>query len=1011
MVLELCCGTAGLTASFKRCGLTSCMAIDKVKSKGAKASITQLDLTDFGVQRMVIQWLHHPAVVGLFWAPPCGTASAARQIELPDEPGPKPLRSILEPDGLEGLSNIDLIRVSQANILYAFCAESMSVCVALGKPTMCENPRGSLFWLVTPWVESLIAEVGHISDHQACAYGSDRPKWTRLVASFPEVKSISATCPGNHKHAAWGRIDLGNKRVFATSLEVHYPTQLCEAISQAFIMAFRRLGCIDQQHVPLNPAAKLISGQQSANNKLQPAVPEYKCKVGTLWIKDACVWPTAWVRAPNHKSLHKISVGAEVVEQLHFQIESVFASARCAAIPNLEQLNPQVDNVQIFGVLWEPEEFCKAAIQREHPLSVQSVLPTELLRVVKETVEMNNIDIAKERLKYLLKWNKRARELEVDEEVLKQGMDPVVSKAVSSKRILLFEEMLRDAEYPDMGVVSELRDGAELTGEVPATGMLPKCFKPAMLNDESLGKQAALVRARLSGCAYSSGDLEVDEQVWQRTMQEVESGWLRGPLKETEIPVDSPVSRRFGLRQKTKVRLIDDYSASNVNACVTTVESPSLHTTDVISALLAMWFKCCEGTALDASLEIRTFDLSSAYRQIALSSSGRDYGFIAVHHPGSGETKFFQALVLPFGAVRSVHSFLRCARAIWFLGLVKLKILWSSFFDDYVTLSRPSLSSSTHNSVKALFKLLGWLFATEGKKAEPFNNECVALGVKFDLSKSSAGQAFVCNTDSKVEELCNDLKSMVEKGGAGVAHARSIQGRMMFADSQLFGRAGKRCMKALAPSAFGNWQKFSGYETRCILQFVDLLQNGPPREIRANSWKQVCIFTDACYEADAKSWKSGVGGVCFENWDGPWEFFSLELLDEDLEVLGANHKKQVIFEAETLAAVMAFMLWSSKFASKRCHLFVDNEGTKFSLISGTSENVTVAELVEQFTAFELRQHCYFWVSRVPSYSNIADAPSRNDLSMLIKVKANDVSKDAARLLRSILHSLKNGGKG
>jgi len=45
---------------------------------------------------------------------------------------------------------------------------------------------------------------------------------------------------------------------------------------------------------------------------------------------------------------------------------------------------------------------------------------------------------------------------------------------------------------------------------------------------------------------------------------------------------------------------------------------------------------------------------------------------------------------------------------------VKLKILWSSFFDDYVTLSRPELASSTQNSVQALFKLLGWLFAQDG---------------------------------------------------------------------------------------------------------------------------------------------------------------------------------------------------------------------------------------------------------------------------------------------------------
>lgn len=1010
-MLELCCGTAGLTASFKRCGLAHCVAVDKIKSRGAKASVTQLDLTDFKVQRMIIQWLHHPWVIGLFWAPPCGTASAARQIEIPGEPGPKPLRSVLSPDGLENLSDLDSLRVSQANILYAFCAESMDVCVLLGKPTMCENPRNSLFWLVTPWVESAIAEVGYIADHQACAYGSDRPKWTRLVASFPEVQTITKTCPGNHKHAEWGRVKLGNKRVFATSLEVHYPTQLCDAISNAFLMAFRRLGCKDELNIPLNPAAQLVAGKQAATNRLPPAVPEFKTKICTLWVQETCIWPSTWSMLPTYKLLHNFSVGAEVVEQLHSQVVAIFSSVHCGVIPNMEQLQLDIDTVKVFGVSWEPEEFCKEACLAEHPLSVQSVLPAELLSVIEYSVKSSPVDVAKERLRYLLKWNRRARELEADEATLKNGMDPIVRKAVANKRILLFKEMLEDCDYPDLDVVKELEVGAELIGEVAPTGMLPKCFKPALLDRTGLQKHAELMRHRLDEIASSSGDLEVDRQVWSQTEEEVQRGWLRGPVRLDEVPIGSPISRRFGLRQKAKIRLIDDYSASNINACVGTTESPTLHTTDVVSAILALWLKSCKESDMDSTLNIRTFDLSSAYRQIALSSSGRGYGFIAVHCPDSGKAKFFQALVLPFGAVRSVHSFLRCARAIWFLGLVKLKILWSSFFDDYVTLTRPCLSSSTQNSVQALFKLLGWLFAESGKKAEPFDVNCVALGVRFDLSAPRDGIACVHNTESRVEALCNDLQSLLDRGGVNVAHARSIQGRMMFADSQIFGRAGKRCMKVLSMAEFRGWHNFSDFDVSCIKRFMYLLKSGPPREIRANSWEQVCIFTDACYEADAECWKAGIGGVCFESWHGPKQYFSVKLEDEDLELLGVNHKKQVIFEAEALAAVVAFMLWSPKFAGKRCHLFVDNEGSKFSLISGSSENKTVAEIVEKFTAFEIEQHCYLWVSRVPSYSNIADAPSRGDLTFLERMPAEDVSSKAAKLMRTILHQLKNGGEG
>jgi hypothetical protein len=61
-------------------------------------------------------------VKGVFVAPPCGTASAARNIDIPGEDPPKPLRSFEQPDGISGLSGLDLVRVSAANVLYSFCA-------------------------------------------------------------------------------------------------------------------------------------------------------------------------------------------------------------------------------------------------------------------------------------------------------------------------------------------------------------------------------------------------------------------------------------------------------------------------------------------------------------------------------------------------------------------------------------------------------------------------------------------------------------------------------------------------------------------------------------------------------------------------------------------------------------------------------------------------------------------------------------------------------------------------
>ena len=96
--------------------------------------------------------------------------------------------------------------------------------------------------------------------------------------------------------------------------------------------------------------------------------------------------------------------------------------------------------------------------------------------------------------------------------------------------------------------------------------------------------------------------------------------------------------------------------------------------------------------------------------------------------------------------------------------MVGCRIIWTSFYEDFITFSKPNLFGSTEKVVGALFKLLGWRFAEEGEKAHPFGLQCSALGVKFDLSRSQAGQASVLNTESRCSELCEGIKLVMEEG-------------------------------------------------------------------------------------------------------------------------------------------------------------------------------------------------------------------------------------------------------
>ena len=129
-----------------------------------------------------------------------------------------------------------------------------------------------------------------------------------------------------------------------------------------------------------------------------------------------------------------------------------------------------------------------------------------------------------------------------------------------------------------------------------------------------------------------------------------------------------------------------------------------------------MW-ECNNDVGSSSDILLRTFDLKSAYRQIALSASGRAVSHIVAYNPSNKSAEYFQCQA--FDAVRRVHSFLThsfltLARTIWYVGVVGCKLAWSSFFDDFLVAFRSSLARNTELTIVSLLKLMGWDFAESG---------------------------------------------------------------------------------------------------------------------------------------------------------------------------------------------------------------------------------------------------------------------------------------------------------
>ena len=118
------------------------------------------------------------------------------------------------------------------------------------------------------------------------------------------------------------------------------------------------------------------------------------------------------------------------------------------------------------------------------------------------------------------------------------------------------------------------------------------------------------------------------------------------------------------MKQKNKVRPIDDYTASLVNFAVTQNEGVTIHTKDHIAAMMACWMRTGSIEANDC-LVAKCWDLSDTYKQVPLSDEAFDLdSYLGVYDPSAGSAKIFKQSVLPFGSIASVTAFLRVFLAI-----------------------------------------------------------------------------------------------------------------------------------------------------------------------------------------------------------------------------------------------------------------------------------------------------------------------------------------------------------
>ncbi|CAE7280308.1 NaCP60E [Symbiodinium sp. CCMP2592] len=630
----------------------------------------------------------------------------------------------------------------------------------------------------------------------------------------------------------------------------------------------------------------------------------------------------------------------------------------------------QVELVTI-GIPCEPSEFIRRALITGHPRSFEFHLEPEIDAAIHSNFVGNPGDLARARIDFVKKWSARAKELQPEEDKLHSDMLGYLAQVLKGKRLLLFKEMMQAAGCSDEHFFRDVVSGFRISGWMPATGNSgPKVRAPKMSVDTLKLLAPGLNKTVVSKLARRE-DPELEASVWQETQKEIDLGWV---WVSTEVSLCSIVMR-FGIVQNGKVRLIDDCTISCLNLTVGLCERFELHTIDKLAAILSCALERSPAAGLKGWVG-RNYDLKSAYKQYGVRPVDRSLVRLAVNKPEEEEPLLLGLNALPFGSVASVSAFLRVSFAIWKIGVVLAKIVWTAYFDDFTNVCRNILKDNTAWVIECLFDLLGVRFDRSGKKAIDHATSFATLGLQVDLANTEDRVILVGHTDKRRDELCTALNEVLEQGKLEPRPFERLKGHMVFFEGYSFGRVSNQAVRSLSRACkhTNSAVPLNALHRSALHILIERTKSAEPLRIQPCLRATWFLFTDGACEAD-RSW-GGIGGVLFAP-NGSCAGYFGESVPDDLMKQLLSFSKNPIFELEIAPILIAYDLWKGLVQGAQLVCYLDNEGARYSCIRCFADTSSVADdWVRGILDLESQARVNMWYGRVPTSSNIADGPSR-----------------------------------
>ena len=976
--LELCTGSATLSAEVKRLGVEVLVFDHESNRHQSKCKVICLDLSLPHAFERIVELVTKCNVLGVHMGPPCGTCSKARGIPMPDgSAGPQPLRDDNYLLGLPNLGFRDKQRVTAANNLYEKLGLLVETLERLQIPWTIENPTNSFLWDLPYFAFAMAHGTKH--DCHACAFGSSRKKLTSFLSNRDEFGALSRFCQdvAPHEHESWG-YDHVNK-CFNTAKEAEYPTMMC----QQYVRVLQKF--LDTDLLP-GQSVRRLPQSQPKGRKTPQLIPEF-LDVTTCMLES--------VPALDHK---------RNLLKAHGPIPAGSRLLRTEADKGRSE-----KVLCVFGIYRSMSQFVECARSLWHPFDELRNLPDRMIKALFSNLTESPHQLTKLRCQFLRKWASRASILQKAELEVHERMPQHVRRVMEGKRILVMEELAKEMGWPDMQLFSELREGFKLVGTFETTGIFKAGVTLANISEEELEKNTNFLRPAILGRLKNFEDAELQKELFETTMKEaMEKHWLEGPYEVEEIHRQLgdkwlPV-RRFGIMQRDKLRPIDNFKESMLNltfGCYEKVELKAMEHVLWMLVTLARYmrhfgeikFVLCDGTLLEGhvhpawnkvafGMEATCVDMKSAYKQLPLNPCEYHRTVVSLWDVNNRKAACFLMRTLPFGATASVHHFLRVSSFIHAVGL-HAGLCWGAYFDDFPTLCNVANRRSTQSTALGIFELLGFKYNDE--KLDPFDKVASMLGVELDLREIDNGLIKVQNKPARVTEVSECLNRILDSGVIEADSLPSYLGKLQFAEAQLWGRAGRIALADLREATLHKTGAFAVTEEakEAIEVLLERFTTGRPRELKASvPCRPHLLFTDGALEYDEFGNPSAsIGGVLICR-DGRVLCFGCDVPQQLMDLWQVSGRTHVIGLVELYAAVTGLHTWREIFKDDRVILFTDSWPAYDAVVKGTAGVKEWRQLLLVLEKTDESHPMHLWTARVPSTSNPADPPSRRNISDL-----------------------------